>query len=79
MGVIELTKNETFLERRSESLRQSVLQAAFSGKLVPQDPTDEPASVLLDRIAEERAAYEAANPTRTRKPQRKSKKKQKAD
>ena len=31
-------------------LRQSILAAAFSGKLVPQDPTDEPANVLLARL-----------------------------
>ena len=41
---------------RSSNLRQCMLSAAFSGKLVPQDSTDEPASVLLERIREERAA-----------------------
>lgn len=39
---------------RAEALRQSVLKQAFSGELVPQDPTDEPASVLLARIRGER-------------------------
>ncbi len=42
--------------RRAERLRQSILKHAFEGRLVPQDPNDEPASVLLDRIRAERAA-----------------------
>lgn len=41
--------------KRSASLRQSILKNAFSGKLVEQDPNDEPASELLARIAAEKA------------------------
>ncbi|WP_232343552.1 restriction endonuclease subunit S [Novosphingopyxis sp. YJ-S2-01] len=41
--------------KRSAGLRQSVLKAAFSGKLVPQDPSDEPADKLLERIRTARA------------------------
>ncbi len=46
---------------RAESLRQSVLKNAFSGKLVAQDPNDEPASVLLERIKVEKADIENGN------------------
>ena len=42
--------------RRVARLRQAVLKWAFEGKLVDQDPRDEPADVLLARIAAERAA-----------------------
>lgn len=49
---------------RADALRSSILSAAFSGQLVPQDPTDEPASVLLERIAAERASSNGRKPTR---------------
>ena len=39
----------------AEQLRNSILQEAISGRLVPQDPNDEPASALLQRIREEKA------------------------
>jgi type I restriction enzyme S subunit len=39
---------------QSAAQRQNILRAAFSGQLVPQDPTDEPASKLLERIRAER-------------------------
>ncbi|WP_460140329.1 restriction endonuclease subunit S [Pseudomonas sp. S2_E01] len=41
---------------RIDLLTQSILAKAFRGDLVPQDPNDEPASVLLDRIKAQRAA-----------------------
>ncbi len=40
--------------KRAERLRQSILKHAFSGKLVLQDPNDEPASVLLETIRDEK-------------------------
>jgi type I restriction enzyme S subunit len=42
--------------QRADAVRQSILKAAFAGRLVPQDPSDEPASALLARIRAERAA-----------------------
>jgi type I restriction enzyme S subunit len=45
---------------RIDRLTQSILAKAFRGELVPQDPNDEPASVLLERIKAQRAAVPKA-------------------
>lgn len=52
-------------QQRIDALTQSLLAKAFRGELVPQDPTDEPASVLLERIRAQRAA--TPKPKRGRK------------
>lgn len=54
--------------KQSTAQRQNILRAAFAGQLVPQDPNDEPASVLLERIRAERAARVAARKPRGRTP-----------
>jgi type I restriction enzyme, S subunit len=54
--------------RRSAALRRSILEQAFSGKLVPQDPSDEPASLLVERIATERAAAPKPSPSKRKIP-----------
>ena len=58
--------------KRAEQLRQSILKQAFSGNLVLQDPADEPASALLERIRSEREAAEAAAPSKSRSRRRKA-------
>lgn len=52
--------------KQSAAQRKNILKAAFSGQLVPQDPGDEPAAVLLERIRAERAHASAPE----RKPRR---------
>ena len=39
---------------KAKQLKQSILKKAFEGRLVPQDPKDEPASILLEKIKQER-------------------------
>ena len=60
------------LRRRSGRFRQSILKRAFEGKLVPQDPTDEPVSVLLDRIraAQQRQSDRRENTSRKKSSER---------
>lgn len=53
-----IEKQEQIIEqtlKQSATLKQSILKKAFSGQLVPQNPNDEPASVLLERIKAEKA------------------------
>ena len=60
--------------KRAERLRKAILKRAFEGRLVPQDPDDEPASVLLERIRGERAQREAEQRlARKRKPPQRKK------
>ncbi len=40
---------------KAKQLKQSILKKAFEGRLVPQDPKDEPASILLEKIKQERS------------------------
>ena len=54
-AIKELEQPTELSLKQSTAQRQNILRAAFSGQLVPQDPNDEPASVLLARIRAERA------------------------
>lgn len=49
-----------FCRAREGNLRRRLLAEAFAGQLVPQDPRDEPASVLVDRISVQRTAQRRA-------------------
>lgn len=66
-----ISENEAVIDAEllhAETLRQSILKKAFSGQLVPQDPTDEPASELLARIQAEK---EFVNTQKTKKTNKK--------
>jgi type I restriction enzyme S subunit len=56
--------------KQVERLRQSILASAFEGKLAPQDPSDEPAEKLLERIREERAKSKGEKDTNRRRKNR---------
>lgn len=53
---------------RAGTLRSVILSTAFSGKLVPQDSADEPATALIQRIAAARASSNGYQPAKDRKP-----------
>jgi len=70
LQVAQIAATQKALEtslKQSAAQRQNILRAAFAGELVPQDPDDEPASVLLERIRSERAAQAATKTPRRRK------------
>lgn len=54
-------------EESIDQLKQTILQLAVMGKLVPQDPSDEPAAELLKRIAEEKAQLVEEKKIKTQK------------
>jgi type I restriction enzyme S subunit len=54
-----------------DKLTQSILAKAFRGELVPQNPNDEPASKLLERIKAERATQTAKRTKNKKKPKTK--------
>jgi type I restriction enzyme S subunit len=53
--------------KRAARLRQSILKRAFEGRLVPQDPTDEPADKLLERIRAANLSNRSSRLTRRQK------------
>ncbi len=63
--VLQLDAEVDRYHRRSASLRRSILSTAFSGRLMPQNPNDESASVLLERIAASRTAKPRLRRTNT--------------
>lgn len=63
----EATQDMCRLAATEQSMRQSILKAAFEGRLVPQNPGDEPASELLARLRVGNAGAHASRGRRGRK------------
>jgi len=55
-AIAEQEQSNNLLFKQSSAQRKNILKAAFSGQLVPQNPNDEPASMLLERIRLSRAS-----------------------
>lgn len=81
LNIVE-TALETSLETRrfverckeqAEALNSAILAKAFRGELVPQDPNDEPASALLERIRAERESGVTTSPTKKTRAKRATK------
>ncbi|WP_416676933.1 restriction endonuclease subunit S [Egbenema bharatensis] len=66
-----LISTSDFCSESLQCLNQSILAKAFRGELVEQDPNDEPASVLLDRIRAEREASQETKKRRSARGKRK--------
>ncbi|HHT9111296.1 MAG TPA: restriction endonuclease subunit S, partial [Candidatus Brocadiaceae bacterium] len=65
---VRYQKAKGFVDR----LTQSILAKAFRGELVPQDPNDEPASVLIERIKTEKAKHDQKKQRKAKKESRTS-------
>ena len=77
ISIIEtIEKQHQQATEKLEKLNQSILSKAFRGELVPQDPEDEPASVLLERIRAEREKLNNNKPKSTSKRKSKTPKEQ---
>lgn len=68
LSFTDIVKRELAIQQKKmDALRQSILKKAFSGQLVPQNPSDEPASVLLERIRAQREKISKNNRSRNKK------------
>src|SRR5690606_14121033 len=67
--------NEAFAGQKQllDTLNSAILAKAFRGELVPQDPNDEPASALLERIRAERESAVTTTPTKKTRAKRATK------
>lgn len=66
-SITEQLQNVSISLKQSTAQRQNILRAAFAGQLVAQDPNDEPASVLLERIRAEREQQSTLKKQKVRK------------